>query len=633
LSPINSLILPFPVQVSQFEPILSQISFEVILSQSPYEKKVLTQFRLLSIDQNHQMIIEFDFDFNVEGLDGQLSLNYEKTQYKNETQTLNFQLKGDNYALKATQNAAAYKAIGNTMLAAIILNIICFLVGFLSFKFIGLESILTLQLIYFCQLLIFDISRWPSGFSFLQNLKYSSGFNGVLQFTEYGLFSTIAKKMHTLRIQKLLIENFDINFLILTVTFLVFLVSSILRKNRETFVNEELREMKYRDKDKKEEAKIEEFRKDSSALLTKLNKVNEITFSVANQMSFWLVFPLISAVSAEFLIPNNQFTFTDKDSQNSILVKARGQILLLSLIMVFCVIFNNFKNTWLSQESHKKLMEKPEEILYKNVLFLYLFLIGLIVCFFNCKQVGPVYFSVIVMILHILFMLALIKIKPYKQSLKVHTVTIFINNGVVLVFLIVINLLNYVQDLDELFVLGLGFFLTGASGLIVTLTFVRFYYDLRYGKELEDKILEEKEKERERLELEKQMRLKSNEEKLQREAKMKKTESQRIRDRNCYLYENQKKEDDKVELFEWVERRQWDQKVKDKIYFDHYDVKPLPYLKINDLAKYEEITKVLESEKEKVRQKKGKYQEDPEYQKTVQRLRSEIGSLKRIAFN
>ena len=105
-----------------------------------------------------------------------------------------------------------------------------------------------------------------------------------------------------------------------------------------------------------------------------------------------------------------------------------------------------------------------------------------------------------------------------------HTVTLFINNGVVFVFLIVINLLNYLEDLDEIFILGMGFLLTGVSGVVVFLTFVRFYYDLRYGKGLEDKILEEREKEKQRMELEKQMRLKNNEEKLQRDAQMKKTE-------------------------------------------------------------------------------------------------------------
>ncbi len=156
-------------------------------------------------------------------------------------------------------------------------------------------------------------------------------------------------------------------------------------------------------------------------------------------------------------------------------------------------------------------MEKPEEVHYRMALFLYLLVIGLIVCFFNCKKMGPIYFSVIALAVEIAFMLALIKIKPYRQSLKVHTVTLFFNNGVVLVFLIVINLLNYVKDLDEVYVLGLEFFFTGASGVVLFLTFVRFYYDLRYGKELEEKIMNEREKEKEKLEMKKQMNLKSNE--------------------------------------------------------------------------------------------------------------------------
>jgi hypothetical protein len=42
--------------------------------------------------------------------------------------------------------------------------------------------------------------------------------------------------------------------------------------------------------------------------------------------------------------------------------------------------------------------------------------------------------------------------------------------------------------------------------------FAGLYYDLRYGKELEDKIMEEKKNERQRLELEKELRLKNHDE-------------------------------------------------------------------------------------------------------------------------
>ena len=49
--------------------------------------------------------------------------------------------------------------------------------------------------------------------------------------------------------------------------------------------------------------------------LQRLNKANEISFWIANQICLWLILPLLSAVSAEFLIHNNQFTFTEDHFQ------------------------------------------------------------------------------------------------------------------------------------------------------------------------------------------------------------------------------------------------------------------------------------------------------------------------------
>lgn len=232
------------------------------------------------------------------------------------------------------------------------------------------------------------------------------------------------------------------------------------------------------------------FSKESAINLSRLDKINEIAFWIANQICIWLLLPLLSAISADFLIPNNQFSFFDESDRNNLIVRCRGQILLLSLFMIFCVLLNNFKNTWLSRSSEKQLLERVEEMRYKNLLFMYLFVAGIIIFFFSSKRVGPIFCSAIVCGLHFVYLLALIKIRPYKQSLTVHTVTIFINNGIVMVFLIVINLLNYVDDLDEIVVIGLGFFLTGGCGLSLILSFIRFYYELRYGRELEEKIMD-----------------------------------------------------------------------------------------------------------------------------------------------
>ena len=66
-------------------------------------------------------------------------------------------MKGLNKALKFESNMETFKALGQGILATSIVSAICLLIGLLSPKFIGLEAILTLQLIYYSQLLISDI--------------------------------------------------------------------------------------------------------------------------------------------------------------------------------------------------------------------------------------------------------------------------------------------------------------------------------------------------------------------------------------------------------------------------------------------------------------------------------------------
>ena len=66
-----------------------------------------------------------------------------------------------------------------------------------------------------------------------------------------------------------------------------------------------------------------------------------------------------------------------------------------------------------------------------------------------------------------------------------------------------------------------------------------------------------------------------------------------------------------MDLLEWVESRQWDQKMKDKTYFESFDEKPLEYLKKHDQKKYEEIKQGFEMEKQKEREKRKKQEGDP----------------------
>jgi hypothetical protein len=59
------------------------------------------------------------------------------------------------------------------------------LVGGISNKFIGIEAIITLQLIFYSQTLITPISKFPVGLVSLQFLKYANGYNEIFSITSY----------------------------------------------------------------------------------------------------------------------------------------------------------------------------------------------------------------------------------------------------------------------------------------------------------------------------------------------------------------------------------------------------------------------------------------------------------------
>lgn len=56
------------------------------------------------------------------------------------------------------------------------------------------------------------------------------------------------------------------------------------------------------------------------------------------------------------------------------------------------------------------------------------------------------------------------------------------------VFLIVINLINLVGHLDEAMILYIGYAITGWVAFLIFMTFIRLYYEIRYGEALEKKI-------------------------------------------------------------------------------------------------------------------------------------------------
>ena len=161
-----------------------------------------------------------------------------------------------------------------------------------------------------------------------------------------------------------------------------------------------------------------------------------------------------------------------------------GLITLATLFIIGFVCMNNFGNIFLGSETMKKILQKPEEQIYKKLIVAYLLVMGFLVFFFNSVIIYSLPISVIALLLQIIYIIALIMIHPYKQSLRVHSITLLINQCVFLVFLIFINLINFVKDIDEILVLMMGYFITGCCGVLVLLTAVRLYYELRYGEAL-----------------------------------------------------------------------------------------------------------------------------------------------------
>ena len=78
------------------------------------------------------------------------------------------------------------------------LSLLCLLIGLFSRKYIGLECLFVLQLIYYSQLLVGDADKWPAGFEYLKYLKYASGYNQIYQVSDYHPLTSLERKMYYL---------------------------------------------------------------------------------------------------------------------------------------------------------------------------------------------------------------------------------------------------------------------------------------------------------------------------------------------------------------------------------------------------------------------------------------------------
>lgn len=118
------------------------------------------------------------------------------------------------------------------------------------------------------------------------------------------------------------------------------------------------------------------------------------------------------------------------------------------------------------------------------MLFGYLLIMGMLIFFMNDKQIHGIYMSALCLVIQLVYTFIILKIQPYKQSLKVHAIALYLNQILYTIFLVFINLINFIGSISDFIILCAGYFVVGGSYLLILLTFVRLYYEIRYGEAL-----------------------------------------------------------------------------------------------------------------------------------------------------
>ena len=102
--------------------------------------------------------------------------------------------------------------------------------------------------------------------------------------------------------------------------------------------------------------------------------------------------------------------------------------------------------------------------------------------FSNDMNSDGIYCSAVVLALQTIHMVCLYLIDPYKQSLRVHSIGIIFNNVLYFALLVIINVINYTEEIHRDITLGLGYGVIIFGSISIIITIVRLYYELKYGK-------------------------------------------------------------------------------------------------------------------------------------------------------
>lgn len=85
--------------------------------------------------------------------------------------------------------------------------------------------------------------------------------------------------------------------------------------------------------------------------------------------------------------------------------------------------------------------------------------------------------SLIVLAFHVFYLILInFKVRPYKNALKIHSFSLFLHHFNYLIFLVFINLINFVDNLHPLIKLSISFLVTFICLISIVISLIRLYY-------------------------------------------------------------------------------------------------------------------------------------------------------------
>jgi hypothetical protein len=162
---------------------------------------LLLPHTLMSV-QDNEITLLIEYDATIECSSTKIDFNLTETIYTPEDSEVIFNACGDNEPLKISKYTEMFQKTEYVYVAVGFLVLLLLGVGLCTPKYIGVEAISTLQLIYYSCLLITDVNKIPVGFKTFVAFKCSTGFNYFFNYTHLLIDTNFTKKVFWMTLQK-----------------------------------------------------------------------------------------------------------------------------------------------------------------------------------------------------------------------------------------------------------------------------------------------------------------------------------------------------------------------------------------------------------------------------------------------